>query len=346
MKRDRDAAGRALDRVLDEARVEALAELDWDRVEARLDQAPRFEELELEPSRGLRKSLFLAAAGLAVTIGWFTAGARAPIATPSAIDVPRQALDGNVLADGSRVEASVEDVAVEHAKHSRWTLERGGRATVTTSDGVVRVELERGSLVAEVVPSPRKETFVVEASGTRVAVHGTAFRVALVGERVDVSVKEGVVLVGPRDRPGSGRSMSANQSSSFTLAGALLDAERTATVRRSRPPADRREVPSAARPPELPLEPSIDEVERLVNQVFEVGAACFQSRTATANGVRVTANTTATLRVSPDGRLELAGLDPPLAPPVQSCFSEGIGKLSIGPSQRGIQIVRRMELER
>jgi ferric-dicitrate binding protein FerR (iron transport regulator) len=346
VKRDLDAAGRALGRVLDEARAEPTADLDWDRIEARLDEAPRFDEIEPEPSHGLRKTLFLAAAGLALTIGWLAAGARAPIAMPAVVDGPSRALDGNLLAGGSSVDATVEDVAVEHAKHSRWRLERGGRAKVTSTDGVVRVELERGSLLAEVVSSPRKETFVVEAAGTRVAVHGTAFRVALVGGRVDVSVQEGVVLVGPRDRPGSGRSISANQSSSFTLTGVPLDAERTATVRRSRPPVDRRDAPSTARPPELPLQPSIEEVEKLVGQVLEVGATCFHSRTATANGVRVTANTTATLNALPDGHLALAGLDPPLAPPVQSCFSDGIGKLSIAQSQRGIQIVRRMELER
>ncbi len=349
MKRDRRAADRALERVLGEARAEPPADLDWDRVEARLDEAeldepPAFEEPE--PSRGLRRSMILVAAGLALTIGWFAAGARAPIAMPAGDTHPQQALDGNVLADGARVDASAENVTVEHAKHSRWTLERGGRATVTTRDGVVRVELERGSLVAEVAPSPRKETFVVEASGARVAVHGTAFRVALVGERVDVSVKEGVVLVGPRDRPGAGRSISANQSSSFTLGGAPLDAERTARVRPSRPATDRHEAPSAARPPELPVQPSIDDVEKLVSQVLDLGATCFQSRTATANGVRVTASTTVTLHALPSGQLELASLEPPLAPPVQRCFSEGLGKLTISESQRGIQIARRMELER
>jgi ferric-dicitrate binding protein FerR (iron transport regulator) len=346
MKRQRDAAGRALERVLDEARAEPAVDLDWGRVEGLLDRAPRFQELEPEPSGVLRRALILVAAGLALTIGWFAAGTRAPIATPAAVDARHQALDGNLLADGSRLEASGKDVTVEHARHSRWTLERGGRATVTTYDGVVRVELERGSLVADVVPSHRKETFVVEASGTRVAVHGTEFRVALVGERVDVSVKEGVVLVGPRDRPGAGRSISANQSSSFTLTGAPLEGERTTKVRPRRTPSDRRDAPTAAPAPELPLQPSIEEVEQLVSQVLGLGATCFQKHTATANGVRVTASTTVTLHALPDGRLELVGLDPPLAPPVQSCFSGGVGKLSIAESQRGIQIGRRMELER
>jgi hypothetical protein len=84
----------------------------------------------------------------------------------------------------------------------------------------------------------------------------------------------------------------------------------------------------------------------VVSQVFDLGSTCFQSRTSTANGVRVSANTSVTLRALPNGRVELAALEPPLAPPVQSCFTEGIGKLSIAPSQNGIQIVRRMELER
>ncbi|HEX6278054.1 MAG TPA: FecR family protein [Polyangiaceae bacterium] len=342
--RKRDAAERALSRVLAEARSESAPELDWSRVEARIEA----ERVEPEPARAwnLRPVLVLAAAGLAVAVGWFAAGGRVPIAAPSLPEAYPSAIDGTALADGSRVEAPSGEVAVEHAQHSRWTLEQGGRAKVTSSGGVVRVELEHGALVARVVPSPKAETFVVEAAGTRVAVHGTAFRVALRGDHVDVSVTEGTVLVGPRGEPGSGRKISANESSSFTLSGAPFSAEHAARAPVPRSVPDRRVVPSSEPPPELPAQPSIADVESMVSQMLELGSSCFQSRTATANGVRVTASTLFTLRAQPEGRVELIALDPPLAPPVQACVHDGIRKLSIAPAQGGIQVTRRMELER
>ena len=346
MNDDRDITERTLARVVAEAREESAPELDWERVESRLGEEPRLPELEHTPSRGMRSTFILAAAGLALAIGWVAAGGRAPIVSPVNLDVPRHALDGDTLGAGARIEAPVEEVAVEHSHHSRWRLERGGRAKVTTGGGVVRVELEQGALVARVEPSAEKETFVVEVAGTRVAVHGTEFRVALSAHHVDVSVTEGTVLVGRRDQPGLGHAISANESSSFELSGAPFAPEHATRPRVSRPVPDRRVIPSVEPPQEPAAQPSIEEVEKVVSQVLELGATCFQSRTATANGVRVTASTLFTVRALPEGRLELVSLDPPLAPPVQSCVNDGIRKLSTTPSQRGIDISRRMELER
>ena len=346
MKSDPAITERALSRVLSEVRAESAPELDWERIEARLGEEPRMPPADGTPSRGLRAAFVLAAAGLALTIGWVAAGGRAPMASPTLPEAPRHALDGDTLGTGSRIDAITDEVAVEHARHSRWTLERGGRASVTTGGGIVRVELEQGALVARVVPSQKQETFVVEAAGTRVAVHGTAFRVALTADHVDVAVTEGTVLVGPRDRPGSGRPVSANENSSFSLSGVPLVGETPANPKASRPSVDHRGASGTGRPRELAEQPSIDEVEKVVSQVLELGATCFQSRTATANGVRVTASTTVTLRALPNGGVELVALDPPLAPPVQRCVLEGLRTLAIAESQRGIQVVRRMELER
>jgi hypothetical protein len=346
MKTDPRVAERALDRVVAEARAERGPELDWDRIAARLDEEPRMPDALRAPSRGLRPALLLAAAAVLLVIGWFAAGGRAPIALPTEPDPALRALDGDAIAAGSPVDANANDVSVEHAGRAKWTLERGGHATVRSEGGVVLVKLDRGALVARVVPSLRRETFVVEAAGTRVAVHGTAFRVALTKDRVDVSVDEGVVLVGSREHPGSGQSLTANQRSAFTLSGAPLTGELSAREPASPRVADRRLTPSSNRPRDLPPQPSIDDVEKAMSQVFELGAACFQSRTATANGVRVTASTTLTLRALPNGRLELSGLEPPLAPQVQSCLVEGIQKLAIAESLEGIQITRRLELER
>ncbi|HEX6767125.1 MAG TPA: FecR domain-containing protein, partial [Polyangiaceae bacterium] len=298
MKSDPSITERALRRVLAEARAETTPELDWERIEARLDNVEQLGSPDVVPPRGgrSRTTLLLAAAGLALALGWVAAGGRTPMSLPVATDAPRQALDGDTLSAGSRIDATTAEVAVEHARHSRWTLERGGRATVTSGGGVVRVELEAGALFAQVTPSNRKETFVVEAAGTRVAVHGTAFRVALTADHVDVAVTEGTVLVGPRDMPGSGRALTAHESSSFTLSGAPIESERTASLPVSHKATDRRGVATPGRARELAQQPSIDEVEKVVSQVLELGANCFESRTATANGVRVTASTMITLR--------------------------------------------------
>jgi ferric-dicitrate binding protein FerR (iron transport regulator) len=345
VKSDPNVTERALGRVLSEARAEAMPELDWERVEARLDEVPRMPLTAEPPSRAVRAGMYLAAAGLLLAVGWVAAGGRTPMATPSSPAPESGLLDGNTFAAGSRVEATTEDVSVEHAHHSRWTLERGGRALVTTTGAVVRIELQAGSLAAEVVPSPKPETFVVEAAGTRVAVHGTAFRVALTAGEVVVSVSEGTVLVGPRARPGAGRPVSANESSTFSLDGVPMGAARTANAEKNRPASDRRGTTIAGKHRDLVERPSIDDVEKVVSQVFELGSSCFRSRTASKNGVRVTATTTITLNALPTGALELVGLEPPLAPPVQACISDGVRKLSTTESQHGISIARRMDLE-
>jgi ferric-dicitrate binding protein FerR (iron transport regulator) len=345
VKRDRDVE-RALSRVLAEAKSESVPKLDWARIESRLDAEPALPEIDTRPSRSVRSALILAAAGVALALGWVAAGGHGPIASPSPPDAAHRAIDGDMLATGERIDAAEADVAVEHRHHSQWTLERGGRANVTTEAGVVRVELEQGALVARVVPSPRKETFVVEAAGTRVAVHGTAFRVALTADRVDVSVTEGTVLVGPRDRPGWGQPLTANQGSGFTLTGTPLDDVRSVRSPTSRPAADHRPLPNAGHARELVAQPPIDEVERAVSEVLGLSALCFETRTTTRNGVRVTASTKITLHALPEGKLELVSLDPPLAPPVQACVSDGIRNVSITESQHGIQITRQMDLER
>src|SRR6185436_11601577 len=98
--------------------------------------------------------------------------------------------------------------------------------------------------------------------------------------------------------------------------------------------------------PALPAQPPIDEVEGVVSKVLALGASCFDSNTATANGVRVTVNTTMTLKALPSGSLELTNFDPPLAPAVQRCLEQGVRSVTIAEAQQGISIVRRMDLER
>ena len=68
------------------------------------------------------------------------------------------------------------------------------------------LELERGSVQAEVVPrAPAEglvEAFAVEVGQTRVAVHGTSFTVTRLADGVLVDVEHGAVAIGPTSHHG------------------------------------------------------------------------------------------------------------------------------------------------
>ena len=129
-------------------------------------------------------------------------------------------LDGQPLELGALVVATDRPRRVEHRGRASWELAPGSRARLTSNAGnVLRVSLEQGSLDAEVQPSAASESFIVMAAGTEVAVHGTRFRVTLLGgEHVRVAVSQGVVQVRPVSasaaRP-SGTSLAAGAQADF-----------------------------------------------------------------------------------------------------------------------------------
>ena len=116
----------------------------------------------------------------------------------SAAAAPIAVLDGQALEVGVLVVAADRPRHVEHAGRASWDLAPGSQARLlSAAGGVLRVSLEQGSLVAEVEPSRQPESFVVQARGTEVAVHGTHFIVSVLGERVHVAVTRGQVQVRP-----------------------------------------------------------------------------------------------------------------------------------------------------
>jgi ferric-dicitrate binding protein FerR (iron transport regulator) len=137
-------------------------------------------------------ALALAAAVALALVLARSAGLPAPGAAPAAV------LDGQPLDVGAVVVALEQARRVDHAGRAHWELAPGSRARLlSNAGGVLRISLEQGSLTAEVQPSARPESFVVQADGTEVAVHGTRFRVSLVGDHVRVSVAQGLVQVRP-----------------------------------------------------------------------------------------------------------------------------------------------------
>jgi FecR-like protein len=122
-------------------------------------------------------------------------------APASAAPEPR---DGASLRVGERLVAEERALRVEHAGRSAWSLAAGSSARLLALGDVMRIELERGVLSAQVTPrasaSPL-DFFVVQGRGTEVSVHGTRFSVSALdgaegtAETLRVEVEEGVVQV-------------------------------------------------------------------------------------------------------------------------------------------------------
>lgn len=208
MSLERRPEEQALDRLILELREQPAPELDWQRMEARLMREPK-----PEPSRaglGWLRRLRLPTAGLlaAATVVAAVVVEHRPTAVPAKLSakasplrmfrsVSGEPLNGDQLALGTHVTAGAQPLVVEHVGRARWTLEPHATATLTNSGEFLTLRLDSGALSAAVVPNPKPETFAVEVGGTRVAVHGTAFRVERSADRVLVSVSEGTVAVEP-----------------------------------------------------------------------------------------------------------------------------------------------------
>src|SRR5262249_7983131 len=142
-----------------------------------------------------------------------------------------------------------------------WTLAPRGRVVVRSLgvSGVGHtVELERGSIRAEVTPrDPAEgliEAFAVEVENTRGAVHGTAFSVTREGDSVIVDVEHGSVAVGPKGHVGvtTGHLLVGPKRAAFSL-----DGGRTARLlpRPAEEPPEHAAL--AVEPPSAPGEPAV-----------------------------------------------------------------------------------------
>lgn len=262
-----------LDQIVAEVRAAPAPGLRRDSIERRLiEEFERRAQLgELRPRQlplgGRAKvwAAFAAAVVLAVGLGWELGGkGRQPHEMPFE---PRTALDGSRLHAGALVEALAEhDLHVEHPGRVHWELARGSRARMLEAQmpgrqGALRIELEHGTLTASVEPGGSAESFIVQARGTVVAVHGTRFEVAIEAERVRVSVSSGVVEVRPLNG-GSRHLLSAGMRGSFVrgvLSPELDRAPREEFARSRQPEAESQAMSGVQLPsplaPRSPLAP-------------------------------------------------------------------------------------------
>jgi hypothetical protein len=358
----RDSHEPTLRRLVRDARAEQPAKLDWSRIEQRLlHEARRGQAPAARPARAVAWAVLAAAALVAI---WL-AGTRAPSSSPEtqpALVAIRDPLhrDGDLMAVGTRVTSGELRVAVAHAGRAAWTLAADSSARLAGKGERITVALERGSVLSEVVPSPKPETFVVEAAGTRVAVHGTVFRVGLEGGRVIVQVSEGTVAVGPiggapgflLEAPARGDFALDGRSGNIDGRPASRQTEerRVGPLKIARPrapsatPTGSPPVPSSSAEP--PNEPSINDIELGVARVVEVASDCFRSHTQSTDGVQITVRTALSLQIAGSGAVSNVGFQPPLSPDAERCAQEGISRIAFAPSQQGATVTRMLELKR
>jgi hypothetical protein len=364
---------RALDRLILELREQSSPDLDWERVEARLMREQKPERASTGPSLGKRWRLpaagLLAAAAVASVL--VTQHSKiVPLPVPVA-RTSSEPLNGDRLALGAHITAGNQPLVVEHTGRARWTLEPHATAVVADAGEFLTLRLENGALSAQVVPNPKLETFAVEVGGTRVAVHGTAFRVERAGDRVLVAVSEGTVAVEPtgthaaaafllrRDSRGNfaldGRTgnVEGNASAVVSVSGAQSHREVASSTVPARLPAPITHPvpvtpPAAALAPAtrpLPLQPSISEIETGVSSALELMNGCFHDKTK-SSGIRVSASTGLTLSITGDGAVRSVTFAPPLAPVVEDCAVNGLRNLTFARSVDGVTFTRVFELSR
>lgn len=362
---------RALDRMILELREQAAPELDWDRIEARLTREPLPETASASfwsrlrlPGVGLIAVAVAAVAAVAVR-------SPAPLPPKPTAQLNQAPLDGDTLTLGTRLTAGNQPLIVEHAGRARWTLEPHATAFVAEGGEFLTVKLESGALSAAVVPNPKPETFAVEVEGTRVAVHGTAFRVERVAERVQVDVSEGTVAVEPsgthsvpafllrRNSRGNfaldGKTGNVEGNASAVVADAAGRQSHRNLAKAAPAPRTPQSAPTTVKPEvsagpiaqvqTLPAQPSISDIEKGVSSALELMNRCFHDQTRTT-GNRVSANTALTLTVTGDGAIQSVTFAPPLAPGVEDCAVGGLRGLTFTRSVEGVTFTRLLELSR
>ena len=352
----------ALRRLVRDARAEPPPDIDWSGAEERL---LRHAQRSAPSDRRSRYPLVWGALAVAATIAVWLVGQRAHHAAtqaPSAIVETTEPLrrNGDAMALGSRIEAVGREVSVDHAGRATWTLAPGSSALLASRGERITVHLERGSVWSQVVPNPKPETFVVEAAGARIAVHGTVFRVLLEGDRVTVQVREGTVAVGPigglpaffLKAPASGDFASDGRSGNIDgppLGGAQ---QRRAGRLKLTPPRNQSATSSASSAPdpiaspELPNEPSINDIEVGIGRIVDATSDCFSRHTQSGEGVQITVRTALSLKILSSGEVADVDFRPPLSPDAATCAAASISQVTFAASKQGTQVTRMLELKR
>ncbi|MCL2451063.1 MAG: FecR family protein [Polyangiaceae bacterium] len=282
----------ALDKWIEEAREDLgkrpSPDVDWEAVDAKL--FARIEELKrAERARfvvGPRRAWFATAAAAAGALavvalafgrpteraslavsadagGSETIGVLNEVSSSAHVYVRGALVDrGAAIATGDDIFVRDGDAFFESPGRVRLVIESGSRVRVTRRRGPLVVALDEGALEADVTPVARGEAFAVDTDNSRIAVHGTHFRVARTRTRALVDLSEGVVAVGEAPRAGAliGTVVSAPAHVEFAVAGAAGSLSVTHDPGAVRPPAPWPDA--SAEPPAPLLEPAAATPER------------------------------------------------------------------------------------
>jgi ferric-dicitrate binding protein FerR (iron transport regulator) len=352
---ERSRPEQVLHALVEDARRESAPDLDWESIESSL--LSRARDAEDVPRRVVarpsvsRSPWFAGVAAMATAVAAVVVGAhvfqsppqQTSATAPAARTAPSE-VDGDALAVGSQILATVRPVTVTHRGHAAWTLDAQSSAHLEGVGEVIAIALDEGSLSARVVKSERPESFVVRVERTRVAVHGTAFRVERRETTARISVSEGVVGVGPLK--GTTFELPAPSSAVVDFEGARTDLVASGSGPNEPPgitppppaPHDR----ARSVPPEKggPADGSV-----AIGRIEEGVRRCFADLTVSRGDLKVTVSTRMSLQVNENGHLVEASFDPPLVPAVRSCVDAASRNVEFPRSTAGLHVDRVLELE-
>jgi len=349
---------KALDELVDETKAETTPQLvEWDAVETALMRRVQGGPISFVRERatsGRWVALLAAAAVVAGALLWVHGThVKAPVAPQETAKMTEPAelphwLDGDAIGAGTVVVSDDREVVVEHHDRATWTLAPRSNALVESTGDVITVALNEGSVSAHVVKSPRPESFVVRVEKTRIAVHGTRFRVDRVGTKVQVELAEGVIAVGPVGGPEI--ELFAPSSATLSLDGLRLDAPPT-SPRPATKPSEGSSALAAKEAPKAgaalgetvsPEEKAKDDAERTMTDGIR---ACLAQSAVSRGDLRVSVETRMAVRVLANGHVEQASFAPPLSPAVRRCADAVLAPVVFPPSDDGFVIEQGLQLD-
>lgn len=236
-----------------------------------------------------------------------------------------------------------------------WALETQTSVDIVREGSPLILGLRSGAIEAQVAPVSQGEAFAIDVDGVRIAVHGTHLRVARLGRstKVIVDLSEGVVSIGLPPRTGStyGTLVTAPAHVEFDAAdlahtmhvehaigsvrspvvlthAAAREEPRAAFEPRHEPenePGNENGKPTQADPAISPGHVDVPAAPRLdPEKVVLAGVKACALGGLRAATVKVTVSSKLTLKIGPDGSVQSARFDPPLAPEARECATRVI----------------------
>lgn len=177
------------------------------------------------------------------------------------------ARSGALVVLGDVIETRGSEVTIARDGLLTFTVENNSRLSVSHIRGPLVVSLERGAVRAHVMPVADGEAFAVDVEQSRVAVHGTFFRISRAGSHAAVDLIEGVLSVGnaPRSGPVMGTIVTAPAHADFTVSNAVATMKVTHDADAIRP------LPASAFPSDA--EPAAVAAQRLRAKAQSEGGA-------------------------------------------------------------------------